>query len=182
MAPQKPQTEIVLWQPGQLGYRIANGEVELPPALEGKIDLLGWLNTLVHGVKYREPDPEYMARAMMIQSLTATTVEQLLDDSGLLKLQEEIDNFAGATSGPIEIVDLYITGSDLSEDEAAYMILTIVDLETRVVGRYSTGAGSLQTKIMGMIALGQWPIRGQIVRTASKDKGGRHLFQLYPID
>jgi len=182
VAPKKAKAELVSAPDNSVAARVMAGGVELPGDLADKIDAASWLNSILTRAQYIEPDSDYLARAMLIQTLSGATVEDIFAESGLLKLQDEIQNFAGATSGPVEICDLYVTGSDFGEGMPCYMILDVRDMETGEVRRFSTGASGLQTQVFGMIVVGNWPIQCQIVRIASKDKGGRHLLKLFPVE
>jgi hypothetical protein len=169
-------------QPNTVAARILSGEIATPDALICKVDLRGWMVSLVTGAEYEEPDPDAMARNILMESLTIESMDQMWDDGTPQHLQDAIDNFPGATTGPVEIVDLIVTGSDYEEGSNTYMILTLVDLETRVAEKYSTGAVPLQSDVIRHLGLGIWPIRCQISRVVSKDKGGRHILKMFPVD
>lgn len=180
---KKPSTEIkVQFQENTAAARIISGAVELPAALADTIDLTGWLRSLVTGCEYEEPDPEAMAKQMMMLTLSAETADQILSEDDMPGLQDIVDNFPGATTGPIEINSLYVAPSNLEDKTGTYVILGWVNEETRVFERASTSAAAIQTGIIGMLGLGIWPIRCQIVRIASKDKGGRHLLKMFPAE
>jgi hypothetical protein len=178
----KKQAEVVQFNPqeGTVAYRILNGEVATPPELVGKVDVRNWLISLTTGAEYEEPDENAMAQAIMFESLSITSLDQMWDDGTPQKLQEAIENFPGATTGPVDIVDLIVTGSDYEDGNNTYVIMTLVDVETRVAEKFSTGATTIQADLLRHIGLGVWPIRCQIARTKSKDKGGRYLLKMFP--
>lgn len=157
-------------------------EAQLPDALRDTIDLTAWANSLVRKVKYQEPDPDYLSRMLLMQTLTADTPEAVFEQNGIRKLQQSVPNVPGASTGPIEINDIYVTGSDFGEGAPCYMILSVTDLETGEDSKYTTGAGQLQAQILKLISLGQWPIKCKITRTERKDRGDRFLFWLFPPD
>lgn|SRR5487761_267994 len=158
------------------------GSHPLPEILQGKFELTPWAESLVNRAPYNEPDPDYLSRMLLVQTLTAETAEAVLTQSGIRKLQESIPNVPGASTGPVEIYDLYVTGSDFGEGAPCYMILSVRDLETGFESKYTTGATQLQAQTLKLISLGTWPIRCKITRTERKDKGGRFLFWLFPPD
>lgn len=155
---------------------------QLPTQLQGVIVLSSWANALMNHTPYDEPDPDYLSRTLLFQTLTAETADEVLTQGGIRKLQESIPNVPGASTGPVEIFGLYVTGSDFGEGAPCYMILTLRDLETGFESKYTTGATQLQAQILRLISLGVWPIRGKITRTERKDRGGRFLFWLFPPD
>ena len=173
--------------------KVAVGEVDpaevmvrnaapLPAALEGKLVLSSWAQSLVNHVPYAEPDPDYLSRMLLVQTLTAETPDAVFEQAGLRKLQEAIPNVPGGSTGPVEIYGLYVTGSDFGEGAPCYMILDTRDLETASEVKYTTGATQLQAQILRLVSFGVWPIRCKITRTERKDRGGRFLFWLFPPD
>ena len=156
--------------------------VPLPEPLQGLLDLTGWANALVSRTPYKEPDPDYLSRTLLIATLAAETPDQVFEQAGIRKLQEAIPNVPGGTTGPVELHDLYVTGSDFGEGAPVYMVMSLRDLETGFETKYTTGATQLQAQILRLISFGVWPIRCKISRTERKDRGGRFLFWLYPPD
>jgi hypothetical protein len=160
---------------------IAEGTA-VPDDLYGKLDLSVWANSLINRTPYTEPDPEYLSRMLLTQTLMADDVDAVFAQAGIRKLQEAIPNVPNGGTGPIQIYDLYVTGSDFGEGAPCYMILSVRDLETGMESKYTTGATQLQAQILKLISLGSWPITCQIKRTERKDRGGRFLFWLFPPD
>lgn len=156
--------------------------IALPAQLEGTMNLSDWAESLANHVPYNEPDPNYLSRMLLVQTLTAETTDDVFAQAGIRKLQESIPNVPNASTGPVELFDLYVTGSDFGEGAPCYMIMSLRDLETGFESKYTTGASQLQAQILRLISLGVWPIRGKITRTERKDRGGRFLFWLFPPD
>lgn len=154
----------------------------LPADLEGLIDLSKWAEALVNGAAYDEPDPNYLSRLLITQTLTAATPEQVVNPNDLNGLQKIIPNVADACTGPIEITELYVAKSDQKDGTPTYLIMGYTDLETGAFRRTTTGASQLQAQLLRLLSLGVWPIRGNIKRLARTDKGGRFLFWLFPPD
>jgi hypothetical protein len=154
----------------------------LPEELQGVIDLSKWAESLINHAPYDEPDPNYLPRLLLIQTLEATAPEQVFTPNDLDGLQKIIGNMPGAGTGPIEIDGLYVASSSMSEGAPCYMILDYVSLDTGVRRKTTTGATQLQAQILRLLGFGIWPIRCQIKRTERKDKGGRYLFWLFPPD
>ena len=154
----------------------------LPPELDGLFYIQAWIKALTTNTKYVEPNPDFMQQRMMMNTLSATTVEELLTDQALEGLQHIIPDEAWATTGNIMLTDLYVAASDIEEGAPTYMLLTYVDEATGIETTTSTGATNLQLQFASMLAMGIWPIRGQIKRRDRKDRGGRHLLGFYPAE
>lgn len=157
-------------------------DVALPETLTEVINFDSWANALINGTKYREPDPEYLSRLLLTQTLTAATIDEVFEQGGIRKLQESVPNVPDASTGPIEIRGIYVARSDQEDGFSCYLILDIVDMETGMEAKYTTGAGQVQAQILRLISLGVWPIRCKISRTNRKDRGGRYLFWVFPAD
>lgn len=160
--------------------RLMPGRAPLPDVLQGKLVLSDWADALVNHTAYREVDPDYLSRMLLVQTLEAQTPDEVFEQSGIRKLQELIPNAPGLGTGPVEIVDLYVTASDFGEGAPCYMIVDIIDETTGEAVRFSTGATQLQAQIIALLSFGTWPIKCQIKRTERKDRGGRYLFWLFP--
>lgn len=165
---------------GVVVNRLMPGRANLPEKLQGKIILSDWADALVNHTAYKEVDPDYLSRMLLVQTLTAQTPEEVFEQSGIRKLQELVPNAPGLGTGVVEIADLYVTSSDFGEGAPCYMIVDIVDETTGDAIRFSTGATQLQAQIIALLSFGTWPIRCQIKRTERKDRGGRFLFWLFP--
>jgi hypothetical protein len=154
----------------------------LPVHLTESVDIRSWAEALINGATYEEPDPEFLSRMMLRQILMSETESDVYADTGVAKLQESIPNVPGGSTGPILINDIYVAKSDQADGFSCYIILTARDLVSDVERKYSTGAGGVQVQILRLLSLGVWPITCQIKRTERKDRGGRYLFKLYPVD
>lgn len=146
------------------------------------INFTSWANALINGHEYKEPDPGRLQRLLMLQVLEATSMDDILAVNAVGKLQKMIPDVPGASTGPIEINDLYVTGSDFDEGMPCYVIVTCVSLDTGEESRFTSGSSYLQAQMLAMLGLGNWPIRCQIKRINRKDRGGHFLFQMYPPD
>jgi hypothetical protein len=154
----------------------------LPAQLAGRFDLTAWANSLVNGAKYVDPDPNYLSRLLIMQILTAESLEEVFEQDGVTGLQKAIPNTPDAGTGPVVITDLYVTGSDLNEGVPCYVILTLTSIETGQVKKYTTGAQFLQAQILAALSWGVWPISCEIKRTDKKDRSGKYLFAMLPIE
>jgi hypothetical protein len=177
----EPSTDIVPVS-GAVINRLLRGELDLPAELTKVIDMQGWARSLITHEDYNEPDKDYLQRTLLLQTLSAESLEDVFRQGAVRKLQESVPNVPGGTTGPVDIYDLYVTDSDFGEGAPCYMLLGCRDLETGIEARYSTGAQQLQAQVMASICLGTWPIRCRITRTDRKDRGGRFLFWLFPPD
>lgn len=161
---------------------ILAGRKPLPEALQDKMNLSAWAESLANKAPYKEPDPDYLSRMLLIQTLTAATPEEVFAQSGIRKLQELVPNAPGMTSGPGTITDLYVTASDFGEGAPCYIIVDFMSAVTGELTRFSTGASQLQAQILALLSFGTWPIDCEIKRTDRKDRGGRYLFWLSPVE
>lgn len=182
MASQQEQSAAPDFVPSSMVAPLISSPAKLPEALDGLFTLSAWAESLINHAPYTEPDPNYLSRLLLIQTLEATTPEQVLDPNDLDGLQKVVPNVPGAGTGPIEINGLYVARSDRADGAPCYMIFDYVDLETGVVRKTTTGANQLQAQFLRLLGFGIWPIRGQIKRTERKDRGGRFLFRLFPVD
>lgn len=182
MAPQETQAPAPDFIPASMVAPLIESPAQLPADLADHLDLTAWANALVNHAPYTEKDPNYLSRLLLIQTLEATSPEQVFNPNDLDGLQKVIGNAPGAGTGPIEINGLYVASSSMNEGAPCYMILDYVSLDTGAKRKTSTGATQLQAQILRLIGFGIWPIRCQIKRTERKDKGGRFLFWLFPVD
>ncbi len=182
MASQEEQAPAPDFVPAAVVAPLIGSTAALPAELADNLSLSKWAESLINGAPYKEPDPNYLSRLLLIQTLEATEPEQVFKPNDLDGLQKIIGNAPGAGTGPIEINGLYIAESDMSDGAPCYMILDYVSLDTGMKRKTSTGATQLQAQILRLLGLGVWPIRCQIKRTERKDKGGRFLFWLFPVD
>jgi hypothetical protein len=175
-----PKSEIVRRPQRQINPAFIN-PAPLPEELKGLIDVKGWLASLTTGVEYKEPNPDYMAQRMLMMALTSASVEELLSDPQMDGLQDLIPDAPWQGTGNILITGLYVARSDLTEGQRTYMLLSYFTDKTGEETTTTTGATRLQIQMAGQLAMGVWPIEGQIKRTDRKDRGGRHLFSFYPL-
>jgi hypothetical protein len=160
-------------------------ELEFPPlpeVLEGKIDPQGWLRSVVLGQPYEEPDPDYIAREIGMATLLAEDDREALMGAEIGGLQDFLEDFAGATTGPIRITDLYVARSDASISDGCFLIITWWSYEDGKEYRRTTGAQSVQYALMRYLLMGIWPIECQFVRDKATDQGGKHILKVWPPD
>lgn len=182
MPAKKDKAPAVIVPSGKL-EKLRNLEIApLPEALEGKVDVRAWAVSLFTGADYVEPDPEGLTRSMLFDSLFATSSMDILTDAAMDSMQDVLEDFAGNTTGPVRITDVYVAASDMEDGGPCYIILTWVDMATGQEQRASTGASILQRKILSHLVIGHWPIECQIVRDKFTDAGGRHMLNLWPVD
>lgn len=182
MASSDRHNAEVLDESGAPADKLAPFRVALPAQLDGRFTLSSWAASLVNGAPYHEPDPEYLSRLLLVQTLTAENEAAVFDRAGIKGLQDAIPDSPGAGTGLGFINDLYIAESDKQDGYPCYMIFSFLDADSQTEQRYTTGAGQLQAQVLRLLSLGVWPIPCQIKRIDRKDKGGRYLFWLYPPD
>lgn len=168
--------------PASMVAPLISSPAALPADLAEHLDLSSWANALINHRPYMEKDEGYLQRLLLMQTLEATTPDQVFSPNDLDGLQKIVGNAPGAGTGPIEINGLYVASSSMSEGAPCYMILDWTSLETGAKRKTTTGATQLQAQILRLIGFGIWPIQCQIKRTERKDKGGRFLFWLFPPD
>jgi len=155
---------------------------KVPDALGAMIDVRAWAESILRKAPYVEPNPDYISTMIAFQTISAQSVEEVFANAGVSKLQEMIPNTPGATTGAFEIVDLYVASSDFETGQPCFVIIEGVGLETGETFKATTGATNVQATLLGLLVNGMWPIRCQIKRGESKDKGGRYLLFVLPPD
>lgn len=155
---------------------------KLPARVNEIIRFEEWAQAVIYGTPYKEPDPDFISRMLALQSITAATIEEVWQTAGVKKLQQILANTPGASTGPREILDLYVAESDFETGNPCYVIITWLDLELGTQEKVTTGATNIQATLIGLLKFGQWPIRCQVKRGDSKDKGDRYLMLMLPPD
>lgn len=153
-----------------------------PEALGAIINLEAWASSVIRGTPYPEPDPEFISRMLALKAITAESVEEVFQQANIRQLQKMLPENPGATTGPLEIIDLYVASSDFETGNPSYCIITAMDLELGEEFKFTTGATNIQATLIGLLANGAWPVRCQFKRGDSKDKGGRYLMHCLPPD
>lgn len=153
-----------------------------PEHLTAQIDFDGWARAIILGDKYKEPIPDYISKMLALESITADTIDEVFRAAGIKGLQEILADTPGATTGPHEIMDIYVAESDIETGYSCYVIVTWVDLENGRVSKWTTSATNVMSVLIGLLKFSQWPIRCQIKRGDSKDKSGKHLLIMLPPD
>jgi hypothetical protein len=152
----------------------------LPPELEGLFDVRAWVHSLTTGAEYTELNEDFMAQRMMMLTLSATTWDEVVADAPMDGLQKLIPDVPWASSGNIMVTGLYVAKSQQKVGNPTYMLLEYFKKDTGEEVTTTTGATKLQLQFANGLALGIWPLEGQIKRTDKQDKGGRYLFSFYP--
>lgn len=155
---------------------------KIPPAINAIINVEGWVKSILLKAPYSEPNPDYVSTMIAFQTITAQTIEEVFEQAGVKGLQKTLTNVPEATTGPIEITDIYVAETDFETGNPCYIIITATDLETGEEWKRTTGATNVQATILGLLLNGMWPIRCQIKRGDTKDKGGRYLMFVLPPD
>lgn len=153
-----------------------------PDHLKTQIDFPAWARAIILGEKYREPIPDYISKMLALQTIMASTPEEVFRAAGVKGLQEIIADVPDATTGPHEIMDVYVAESDIETGYSCFIIVEWVDLEFGKVSKWTTSATNVMSTLIGLLKFGQWPIKCQIKRGDSKDKSGKHLLIMLPPD
>lgn len=152
----------------------------LPDTIAALVDVRAWADCLINREKYSEPKEGYLATKLLIAALNSESLFSEDDGTDVIKLQQWVTNVPGASTGPIEIRGLYVAPSQLSDDPWTYVLADFVHLDTGSSGTFSTGAQQVQGFLLKSLVLGTWPVQCQIKRVERTDRGGRHLFNVYP--
>lgn len=171
-----PSAEIIKKFEGQLA------KAKWPEHLTPQIDFPGWVRAVINGDTYTEPIEDYISRMLAIEAMMAPSVEQVFMANNVKGLQEILPNVPGATTGPHEILDLYVTASSFEKGHKCYVIVEWLNLDHGHKSKWTTGATNIQASLIGLLKFGHWPIRCQVKRGDSKDKGDRYLMFLLPPD
>jgi hypothetical protein len=155
---------------------------KIPPALGAIINVEAWVSAILRKTPYKEPNPDFISTMIAFETISAQSVEEAFAQARIGKMQEMIPNTPGATTGPIEITDLYVASSDFETGNPCFVIITATDLTTGEEWKRTTGATNVQATIIALMVNGMWPIRCQIKRGDTKDKGDRYLMFVLPPD
>lgn len=155
---------------------------KIPAALTTFINPVGWINSMLYGDTYAEPDPDFISKMLTARAIFAESDEEAFSAMGVKRLQKWVADRPGETTGPLELTDLYVAASDFETGNPTYVLMSAVHLESGEELKISTGATNIQGTLIGLLRLGRWPIRFQVKRGDSKDKGGRYLLHMLPPD
>lgn len=155
---------------------------KVPEALSVIINCEAWASSILRRTPYEEPNPDFVSLMIAWQTVTAETAEDVFSQAGVRQLQKMIPDAPEQTTGPIEITDLYVASSDYETGNPTYVVITATHLETGEELKFTTGATNVQATILGLLRHGMWPIRCQIKRGTSRDRGGRFLLFVVPPD
>jgi len=154
----------------------------VPEALGAIVNVESWASAILRKTPYVEPNPDFISTMIAWQTISSQSVEEAFAQARIHKIQEMLANAPGATTGPIEITDLYVATSDFETGNPSFVIITATVLDTGEEWKATTGATNVQATIMALMLNGMWPIRCQIKRGDTKDKGGRYLLFVLPPD
>lgn len=153
-----------------------------PEHLAEQVNFESWAKAIILGTKYVEPIPDYISKMLALEAILAATPEEVFRSGGVWGLQEMIPDTPGASSGPIEITDLYVAESAIETGYSCFIIVSYISLVDGANGKFTTSATNVMSSLIGLLKFGVWPIRCQIKRGDSKDKSGKQLLILLPPD
>lgn len=154
----------------------------VPETLSAIINVEAWASSILRGTPYREPNPDFISIMLAWETMSAQTAEEAFRTANVRGLQKILPNAPDATTGPIEITDLYVAASDFETGRPTFLIITATDLTTGEEFKFTTGALNVQATIFALLVNRVWPIRCQIKRGETKDKGDRYLLFVLPPD
>ena len=155
---------------------------KLPEGFSKNINLEAWARAIVFGEKYEEPNPNHISQMLSYATITGESVADVFKSANVIGLQEWLLDRPGETTGPMEMTELYVASSDYETGNPTFIIAETVSLTTGDSVKWTTGATNIQATLIGLIKLGHNPMRFQIKRGDSKDKGGRYLLHMLPPD
>lgn len=176
---KKPGTAVARREPENPLAFLENAK-PLPELMVGRVDGTGWARSIVLGEKYVEPDPNFLSRRLLNLKLNATDLYHTFADKSLVKLQEWVANAPGASTGPLELIDVYVVPSSIEGGMQTFVLVDYVHLESGVTDTFSTGATNVQAFILKALVLGMWPVRCQIQRTDIMTKNGKYMLDVFP--
>ena len=162
-----------------------NGQMEKakwPAHLSSQIDFPLWAASVVGAAKYAEPIEGYISNMLAMQAIMADSIDAVFLANNVKGLQEILPDTPGATTGPHEILDIYVAESSMEKGQSAYVVVEWLDSELGNTGKWTTGATNIQATLIGLLKFGHWPIRCQVKRGDSKDKSGKYLMTMLPPD
>lgn len=181
---KEPSTDLAVIPP-EVQAVLSMPAAPLPEVLRGKVDTLEWKKSLLLKLPYEATEDGNIALLIAMQTLSAETTRDVLNGNEVMKLQELVPNLPNETAGPFRMVDMLVAGSDYFDDRQenpdglpTFVVMTVVDIESGVVDRVSTGAMSIQTQCLRQVELGEFPFDFEFIRTRSKDKGGRYVLKM----
>lgn len=154
----------------------------IPEAIGAVIDVKGWAESLIIHTSYTEPNPDFISQMLAFNVMTAASIEEAFQSQNVKQLQRMLPNVPEASTGNIEITDLYVAESDFETGNPTYVIVTCTSMEDGISYKFTTGATNVQATIFALLRLGMWPIQCRIVRGQTKDKGGRYLLFVLPVN
>jgi hypothetical protein len=152
----------------------------LPATISELVDMRSWAACILTGEKYKEPNADYLSKKLLLSALNSESLFSTDDDSSVIKLQQWVTDAPDSTTGPIEVHSIYVAPSRLSEQPWTFILADFISLANGVSGTFSTGSTQVQGFFLKALALGQWPVQCQIKRITRTDRGGRHLFNVFP--
>lgn len=181
---KEPSTEVAVVAP-EIQALLAVKPAPLPDVLRGKVDTYEWKKSILLKTPYTATDDGTVALLIAMQTLSAETSHDVLSGGEVIKLQELVPNLPNESVGPFLMTDLLVASSDYFDDRAenpesnpTFVVMTVVDIESGVVDRVSTGATQIQVQCLRQVELGEFPFGFEFIRTRSKDKGGRYILKM----
>lgn len=154
----------------------------VPAELGAIINMESWASAILRKTPYKEPNPDFISTMLAWDTMSAQTLDEAFAVARVRRVQRWIPDTPGASSGPIEITDLYVAPSDFETGNPCFIIITATDLTNGDTFKASTGATNIQATVFALLCNRHWPIRCQIKRGDTKDKGGHYLLFLLPPD
>jgi hypothetical protein len=145
-------------------------------------DIEKWARSIIFGEKYKEPDPEFIARQLALLKITADSVDDVFSETGVVGLQKLLPDAPEAEFGPFEVLSLYVASSSFEVGNPTFIVLKGMLLADGSTFMTTTGATQVQSTLIGLISNDVWPIRAKFKRGTSKDKGDRYLMFMLPPD
>src|SRR5258708_21325688 len=111
MASQEAPSQAPDFVPASMVAPLIGSPAALPPELADNLNLSRWAESLANGAPYAGPDPNYLSRLLIRQTLEATSPEQVFSPNHLDGLQKVIPTVPRAGTGPNQLHAPYVASS-----------------------------------------------------------------------
>src|SRR5258708_19752091 len=100
MASQEAPSQAPDFVPASMVAPLIGSPAALPPELADNLNLSRWAESLANGAPYAEPDPNYLSRLLIRQTLEATSPQPVSSPNPLHAFHTPTPNAPRAATGP----------------------------------------------------------------------------------
>lgn len=150
----------------------------MPLGVSNTVDVNAMAASLIQGVPYKALEEGFVARLLALQTLGATTLEEILSNAGVTHLNDWLPNVPDAKSTVHEIYDFVVDQSDYSSGCPCYVVMSVIDMETGADFKMSTGALQVQIQLLRAVAAGTFPMPVRFCRASNQGQGDSYPLML----